>query len=341
MIQETPFELSGAPGSPYTRKMLAVLRYRRLPYRLYFRGREPGGYPVPKPPLLPTFYLRDDTGAVQAVTDSTPLIRRFDAAIPDRPVRPADPAVAFLDSLIEDYADEWLTKCMFHYRWAHAADAAFAGRLLPSWGPAPLDEDTLRQSAAFFSERQISRLAYVGSNPTTAPVIEDSYVRLVAAMEAHLSTSPFMLGRAPGAGDFGLFGQLTQLAGVDPTPTDIARQGGHRVMGWVGMVEDLSGLEPGPFIDAGDVSPTLKALLAEMGRVYAPLLIANARALQAGQTMVETEIDGRAWTQNAFPYQAKCLGWLREEYAALPADGRRKVDAALADTGWSPLFAGL
>ena len=333
MTLETPLELSGAPGSPYTRKMLAVLRYRRIPYRLYFRGREPAGYPAPKVPLLPTFYIGGE-----AVTDSSPLIRRFDRDIPGRPVRPTDPALAFLDSLIEDYADEWLTKCMFHYRWAHEADATFAGRLLPSWGPSPLDEPTLVATATYFSERQIGRLAYVGSNPTTGPVIEDSYVRLLEALEAHLATSSFLLGSAPGAGDFGLFGQLTQLAGVDPTPTAIAQQKGHRVMGWVGMVEDLSGLEPGPMLDPGAVPPTLKTLLAEMGRVYAPLLIANARAVMAGEKMVETEIDGRAWVQNAFPYQAKCLGWLREEYGALPAASKWDVDAAIAGTGWAALF---
>ena len=333
MILETPLELSGAPGSPYTRKMLAVLRYRRIPYRLYYRGREPAGYPTAKVPLLPTFYIGGE-----AVTDSTPLIRRFDAEIPGRPVRPADPALVFLDSLIEDYADEWLTKCMFHYRWAHETDAVFAGRLLPSWGPAPLDEPTLAATAEAISARQIGRLAYVGSNPTTGPVIEDSYVRLLDALEAHLATSPFMLGARPGAGDFGLFGQLTQLAGVDPTPTALAQRRGHRIMGWIGMVEDLSGLEPGALVDPGAIPPTLKALLAEMGRVYAPLLVANARAVMAGEKMVETEIDGRPWTQNAFPYQAKCLGWLREEYGALPEAAKAQVDAAIAETGWETLF---
>ena len=68
--------LHGVPGSPYTRKMLAVLRYRRIAYRLYPSAMGIPGMPVAKPQLLPTFYLEGANGEVQAVTDSTPLIRR-------------------------------------------------------------------------------------------------------------------------------------------------------------------------------------------------------------------------------------------------------------------------
>ena len=93
--------------------MVAVLRYRRIPYSLlYGAADEAMGLPKAKVPLWPTFYLPDAHGKLAAVTDSTPLIRYFESEVTGRSVIPGDPVIAFIDSLIEDYADECLTKAL-------------------------------------------------------------------------------------------------------------------------------------------------------------------------------------------------------------------------------------
>lgn len=336
-----PLSLIGVPGSPYTRKMVAVLRYRRIPYRLIFSGREPADFPTSKVRLLPTFYLPGADGRLEAVTDSTPLIRRFEREYEGRSVRPANPVLAFLDSLLEDYGDEWLTKAMFHYRWAYRKDIDLAAGVLPSWGPRPLDDEALATVGKAIAERQISRLRYVGSSPRTGPMIEDSYVRFIDLFERHLSQHRYLFGGRPGAGDFAVFGQLTQLVNVDPTPMAVAAARAPRLFAWVGLTDDLCGLEPGEadWFDPAALPDTLLAILKESGRVYPPLLLANAAAATAGEATVETTIDGHAWSQQTFPYQVKCLAWLRAEYEALSAGERTMADAALAGTGWAALFS--
>jgi glutathione S-transferase len=333
--------LSGVPGSPYTRKMLALLRYRRIPYRLLLRSHDPGDLPKPRVPMLPTFYLPNAHGEVEAVTDSTPLIRRFESEFEGREAIPADPALALIDALIEDYGDEWLTKAMFHYRWAYDDDIHRASRILPTWSRGPFTDAAHRQAGADISTRQIPRLSYVGSSHITGPVIEESYGRFLDIFEDHLRTHHFWLGRRPGSGDFAVYGQLTQLALFDPTPMALTLEHAPRVFGWVGAVDDLSGLDPAA-ADwfAPDALPgTTRALLAEIGRVYAPLLLANAAAVAAGAGEVETQIDGRPWRQRTFPYQSKCLAWLRRDYEALTQGSRERFDSAIAGSGCEPLFA--
>jgi glutathione S-transferase len=299
------------------------------------------GLPRARPHLLPTFYLPGADGALQAVTDSTPLIRRFEAEHSGRSVIPADPALAFIDALLEDFGDEWLTKAMFHYRWTYLADIHKAERVLACWRGTPQDDAALAQTAALVAQRQIPRLRYVGSNPGTAPVIEAGYLRVLLALEEHFRHHAFVMGSRPAACDFALYGQLTQLAHFDPTPMAVAVEHAPRVWAWVAVAEDLSGIEPtqADWLDASALPASVHALLCEVGRLYAPVMLANARALAAGLTEVQAVVDGQAWLQQAFPYQGKCLAWLRRDYDALNPQAREQVDIALAGTGCEALFA--
>ena len=340
MPSTQPIALRGAPGSPYTRKMLAVLRFRRIPYRFLvglWAGDEE--LPSPKVNLLPTFYF-DSHDGVEAVVDSTPIIRRLENEYLGRSVIPEDPAWAFVDYLVEDYADEWLTKAMFHYRWQYGADIELAGEILPRWRDLTASAREIAPRADAVRERQIGRLYVVGSNEVTGSVIEESYRRFLGILDDHIGHGPFLFGGRPSAADFGLFGQLTQLATFDPTPRELTAQSAPRVLAWVQTVEDLSGLEPaeGDWVGRDEVPETMRALLVEVGRTYVPVMLANARALDSGADRVEAEVDGELWTQRPFPYQAKCLQWVRQEYARLDGTDRDFVEAILAGTGCEALF---
>jgi len=336
----TRIVIQGAPGSPYTRKMLALLRYKHIPYAYVNRAQaEAAGLPRPKVELLPTLYFPNPDGGITAATDSTPLIRRLEADYPARAVLPPDAALAFLDALIEDYADEWLTKAMFHYRWHFTADAEKAGTILPMHMAITAPDAALAQMKTVFTGRQVPRLRYVGSNPTTAAVIEASYRRLLAILRDLLATTPFLFGARPAAADFALYGQLTQLAHFDPTSMAIALAEAPRVFAWVDVIEDLSGVaDDAAWASPAEAGPGLAPLLAEIGRVYVPVLLANEAAIAAGAAQVQTTVDGGEWLQNPFPYHVKCLAALRARHAGLPAAARASVDSWLAGTGVELLF---
>ena len=222
-----PVKLIGNVASPYTRKMVAYLRYKRIPYEVIWRQAEDAlaemNIEAPKPVLLPVFILNRE-GIPTAVTDSTPLIREFEEAYPKRPVLPNDPALNFINYVLEDFGDEWCTKYMFHYRWYFSEDADNAGTILPLGINNSLKDDELSFFKEVFSKRQIDRLWVVGSNNDTAEFIDRSYKNVLSIFEDHFKKQPFLLGNFPSSCDFAVFGQFTQLVGFDPTPRKIAHE---------------------------------------------------------------------------------------------------------------------
>jgi glutathione S-transferase len=336
-----PIKLMGVAGSPYTRKMRAVLRFRGIPYRVIRQGSaELEELPQPKVRLLPTFFLPDENGVEAAVTDSTPLIRRFEREYTGRSVLPTDPVVGFLNFLLEDFGDEWLTKCMFHFRWAHPENVEKAQRILPFYTRVNLTDEQVAPFSERIGKVQVSRLYVVGSNETTAPIIEASYERFLGLFDAHLQGAPYLMGGRPGSSDFAQYGQLTQLALFDSTAVAITVDRAPRVYGWTEDTEDLSGLTitEEDWITRDAVPETLRELLAEVGRVYVPFLLGNADAIARGADQVECIVDGEKWVQPKFPYQAKCLRWIQEERDALSPGDRKYLDKILEGTGCEALF---
>jgi hypothetical protein len=100
-------------------------------------------------------------------------------------------------------------------------------------------------------------------------------------------------------------------------------------------MRDQSGLEPTEqdWVRLEDQEESLRGLLKEIGRMYAPAQLANVRAVQAGEKSWECEIDGTVWTQQSFPYQAKCLRWTNERYRNVSDNDRARIDRLLEGTG--------
>ena len=121
----------------------------------------------------------------------------------------------------------------------------------------------------------------------------------------------------------------------------ITQKVSQRVRAWVDLMDDLSGRSPSEedWFTPDEAREALTPFLKEIGRTYTPAMIANAKAVMAGETSFDTEIDGRPWTQPTFKYQAKCVQWLRESHAALSDNERGSVDALLQGTGCEALFA--
>ena len=240
---EHPLVLVGQYGSPYTLKMRAVLRYRHIPFRWVLRDSKWDDIPTPPVPLIPVIvYPNEDGSHGEATVDSSPQIMRLEAEFADRSTVPTDPALAFIDSLIEDYGDEWVTKAMYHYRWAYQDDIDKAGKLLPMSRNLQMGSDQAQQMFDYITTRQISRRELVGSTELNQPIIESSYERLLDIMQEQFASHDFMLGDRPGRGDFGIYGQFTQLVKWDPTSMAVAAKRAIKTINWTDRMDDLSWL---------------------------------------------------------------------------------------------------
>jgi hypothetical protein len=180
-------------------------------------------------------------------------------------------------------------------------------------------------------QRMSTRGHFVGSSPANAPLITGYYLELLDLLEAHLRDRKYLLGGRPAFADFGLGGQMYECS-VDPTCGAGMRARGPAVLDWCHRM--MEPREDGPFETWESLAPTLKPLLAYVGRYFLPWTAANTRALEAGEPEFTVDLPGGAYSQPPQKYHARSLGVLRARYAAV-ADNAA-LTAILDEAGCTP-----
>lgn len=320
------YRVVGGPGSPYSLKLRAAMRYRRLPHiwvvpQSYIGGDSELERAGKK--MIPNLQLPED-GTYWA--DSTPIIYELEKRHPgDRSLIPLDPADAFLAHLIEDFADELMFPMIMSYRWSQPLDLQFCPRRqLTGWlGFMPTAQ--FEQMVNVFRQRQTQYVANIGPVAVNMPLYEHVYMSILKILESLLTQSRYFFGSRPSIAEMGLFGQLSQIA-VDSTGSAIMKERAPRAFQWIQDLDDASGVEGEWRTHEAPVPDALRNLLQLIADVYLPFLTANARAIKEDRSEFSVDCAGLRFEGSSKPYRANCLLWLKDEYAKLPAQARKQVD---------------
>lgn len=321
---KTPFRLYGSELSPYSIKVRSYLRFKRLEHEWLTRSnaRQEEFQRYAKLPLIPVLVDANDV----AMQDSTPIIEKLESLYPEPTITADDPPLPFLAALIEDYADEWLNKAMFHYRWSYPQDQDSAARRIADsifeGGEKPDGVEAAVKS------RMIGRLHYVGSSAATSPVIEASFQRALSIFDRMLSGRAYLFGGRPSLADFGLAGQFAELLS-DPTPGALMKAQAPNVVRWVDRMENPD--VEGAFVPLSAMREDLTSLLrSEIAGAYLPWMDANARAVADDDNSFGIEIGGAAFEQRPQRYAAKALAELQRKRASANDE---TLSALLSETG--------
>ena len=254
------YRLFGAETSAYSTKMRSYLKYKGVAFDWTPRTEvsEDEIRRVSRFPTLPVLV----TASGFAVHDTTPMMEALEADSPEPSAMPADPALAFLVCVLEEYADAWLAKTVFHYRWTRKKDQRLAAqRAIDDYyvttPPSPSDRKAAEDRAIETMGAQLKTMQLEGE---LGDVLEKSLKRFVRLLDEHLKKHLFIFGERPSMADFAIAGQLIQMM-KDPTPAKVIEKEGPFVAKWCEFM--AAPIASGPYAALDDLKETLAPIFKD------------------------------------------------------------------------------
>jgi glutathione S-transferase len=272
------YRLFGAESSAYSTKLRSYLKYKAMPFEWVPRTAETEAEIKTHARFATLPILVTASGF--AVHDTTPLVEALEADSPEPSATPADGALAFLACVLEEYADVWLAKAVYHYRWGRKKDQRIAAaRAIDDYygANAPEDRKTSEDQAI---ETMTSQMKVMGLEGELGGAVEKSFKKFIKLLDDHLRKHLCLFGERPSVADFAIAGQLIQML-KDPTPAKIIEKDGEFVVKWCEFMADPKA--NGPFAALDDLKETLGPIFAEdLAEFFLPWAAENLETSLAG-----------------------------------------------------------
>lgn len=306
------YRLFGAETSAYSTKMRSYLAYKGVPFDWTPRTQETEEElrRVSRFATLPVLV----TASGFAVHDTTPLIEALEADSPEPSATPADPATAFLACVLEEYADGWLAKAAYHYRWTRKKDQRLAAqRTIDDYfvTTPPEDKKAAEDRAIETMTAQLKTMQLEGD---LGGAVEKSFKKFVKLLDDHLRKHLFIFGERPSIADFAIAGQLIQML-KDPTPAKIIEKDGEFVAKWCEFM--AAPTASGPFAALDDLKETLAPIFSDdLAQFFLPWAAENLENSLSGNESFTVTLGKDALTLAPLRSAARSFRELRRKFVA-------------------------
>ena len=330
----TDYKLYGGSMSPFSMKMRAYMRYRRIPFQ-WITDERANTVARTKVETYMVPVLEDPEGEFR--NDSTFMIDLLEERFPERRAEPEDEADAFLAYLIEDFADECLLFPFFMMRFRHEEDRKVNSQwILYEHLRGDTTSPQFDALATMWADRQTKLVRATCGEKEMFPLHDACLDALLTITERAFTSGMFLFGTRPSRAEFALYGILSQLI-LDHTPSAHLRQNFSFTYRWTTLMEDLSGREGAWQSLSADperlnTSPVMD-LLRLSAKYHLPLLRANNRAMDAGEKLLSFPIGERTFIRRPAERHLHCLPALQERYQSLSDDAKAKLNSVLTDSG--------
>lgn len=305
-----PYRLFGAETSAYSTKMRSYLTYKSFAFDWVPRTQETESELKRFSRFATLPVLVTESG--YAVHDTTPLIEALEADRPEPSATPADPALAFLACVLEEYADSWLAKAVFHYRWSRKKDQKIAAQRAIDEYFVTTQPDDRKASEDLAIETMTGQLKLMQVDGDLGDVVEKSFKKFVKLLDDHLRKHLFIFGDRPSIADFAIAGQLIQML-KDPTPAKIIEKDGEFVAKWCEFM--TAPTASGPFAALDDLKETLAPIFAEeLAAFFLPWAAENLESSLAGAETFSLSIGKEPLTLAPLRSAARSFRELRRKF---------------------------